>query len=58
MKPLSFTRWLDIVYRMDVHTFKAKSDKFRARAHRRYTDYLIGWEKAAEVEVDPKFYII
>lgn len=46
VKPLSFERWLDLTQpRMDRHRYMRAHPALKGKLHRRYNDYLEGWER-------------
>ena len=46
VKPLSFERWLDLTQpRMDHHRYMRAHPALKGKLHRRYNDYLEGWER-------------
>lgn len=46
VKPLSFERWLDLTQpHMDRHRYMRAHPALKGKLHRRYNDYLEGWER-------------
>lgn len=46
VKPLSFERWLDLTQpRMDRHRYMRAHPALKGKLHRRYNEYLEGWER-------------